>query len=152
MKRILSLAILMLSMMPFMSCERYEDGRPSEDVRAEFNKMYPDAFDVEWEWDGTYWEVSFEVGKRPDGIEKEAWYDKSGKWIRTATDIPLSSVPQNIMKYLAMSPDYGNASIVETEVKYIETPSGNFYRFELLLAGHRIKVDVNVNGVVSIAK
>lgn len=152
MKRILSLAILMLSMMPFMSCERYEDGRPSEDVRAEFNKMYPDAFDVEWERDGTYWEVSFEVGKRPDGIEKEAWYDKSGKWIRTATDIPLSSVPQNIMKYLAMSPDYGNASIVETEVKYIETPSGNFYRFELLLAGHRIKVDVNVNGVVSIAK
>lgn len=152
MKRILAFLALMASVMTYVSCERYEDGRPSKDVRSEFNKMYPDAFDVDWEWDGTHWKVTFETGTRPNGTEKEAWYDKSGKWIRTATDIPLSSVPQNIMTYLAMDPDYGRASIVDDEVEYIETPSGNFYRFELSVTGRRTEVDVNVNGVVSLAK
>ena len=152
MKHIMTIMILLVSAMTYVSCEKYDDGRPPKDVRSEFDKMYPDAFDVEWEWDGTYWEVDFETGSRLNGIEKEALYDRSGKWIRTATDMLLSSVPQNIITYLAMDPNYGKASIVGEQVKYIETPSGNFYRFELSVAGHRTEVDVNVNGVVTVAK
>jgi hypothetical protein len=152
MKKVLTFIAMMAAVMTFMSCDRYDDGRPSKDVRSEFNKMYPDAFDVEWEWDGTYWEVTFETGSRPNGIEKEAWYDKAGNWIMTSTDMLLSMVPQNITEFLAMNPNYGTASIVDAEVEYIETPSGNFYRFELSVAGRKVKVDVNVNGVVSPAK
>lgn len=152
MKKVLTFIAMMAAVMTFMSCDRYDDGRPSKDVRSEFNKMYPDAFDVEWEWDGTYWEVTFETGSRPNGIEKEVWYDKAGNWIMTSTDMLLSMVPQNITEFLAMNPNYGTASIVDAEVEYIETPSGNFYRFELSVAGRKVKVDVNVNGAVSPAK
>ena len=114
--------------------------------------MYPDAFDVEWEWDGKYWEVSFETGSRLNGTEHEAWYDDGGDWLRTKTEIPLSAVPQKIINILAGDMTYGTASYADNDADYIETPSGNFYRFDLRLNGVVVEVDVNVNGEVALAR
>lgn len=152
MRKMIIAAAALLAAMAFVSCDKYEDGRPSKDVRSEFARMYPDAFDVEWEWDGMNWDVSFETGKRPNGTEKEAWFDKAGNWLRTDTDMMLSAVPQNIKDYLAADPTYGTAQIADNEVDFIETPSGSFYRFELSVEGRRVEVDVNVNGEVTFAK
>lgn len=152
MKKMIIAAAAFIAAIAFVSCDRYEDGRPSKDVRSEFARMYPDAFDVEWEWDGMNWDVSFETGKRPNGTEKEAWYDADGNWLRTITDMMLSAVPQNIKDYLAADPVYGTSPIADNEVEFIETPSGNFYRFELSVEGRRVEVDVNVNGEVTFAK
>ena len=152
MKKMMFAIVMLVSVLSVVSCDKYEDGKPSKDVRSEFDRMYPDAFDIEWEWDGTYWDVSFETGKRPNGVEHEAWYDKSANWIRTKTEILLSAVPENILAYLAADPVYGTASIADNEVEYIETPSGNFYRFDLSSEGRRVEVDVNVNGEVTFAK
>lgn len=152
MKKMIIAAAAFIAAIAFVSCDRYEDGRPSKDVRSEFARMYPDAFDVEWEWDGMNWDVSFETGKRPNGTEKEAWYDADGNWLRTTTDMMLSAVPQNIKDYLAADPVYGTSPIADNEVEFIETPSGNFCRFELSVEGRRVEVDVNVNGEVTFAK
>lgn len=133
-----------------VSCEKYEDGKPVKDVRAEFAKMYPDAWDVEWEYEGTCWEVSFETGKRPNGIDHTALYGTDGTWISTSTDILLSAVPEDIRNYLATS-EFGSARIIDNDAEYIETPSGNFYRFDMSAGGERIEVDVNENGDVSLA-
>ena len=152
MKKMIIAAAAFIAAIAFVSCDRYEDGRPSKDVRSEFARMYPDAFDVEWEWDGMNWDVSFETGKRPNGTEKEAWYDADGNWLRTTTDMMLSAVPQNIKDYLAADPVYGTSPIADNEVEFIETPSGNFSRFELSVEGRRVEVDVNVNGKVTFAK
>ena len=132
------------------ACEKYDDGRPSKDVRSEFNRMYPDAWDVEWEYEGTCWEVSFETGKRPNGIDHTALYGTDGTWISTSTDILLSAVPEDIRNYLATS-EFGSARIIDNDAEYIETPSGNFYRFDMSAGGERIEVDVNENGDVSLA-
>ena len=112
-----------------------------KDVRNEFSKMYPDAFDVEWDWEGTYWDVSFRTGSRPNVTEHEAWYGKTGNWIRTKTEIMLSSVPQQIRDFLAADSDYGTAPFADNDAEYIETPSGNFYRFDLRLNGVVVEVD-----------
>ena len=86
MKRIIVIAVIAAALTAISSCDRYDDGRPGKNVRSEFARMYPEAFDVEWEWDGKYWNVSFETGTRPNGIEHEAWYDADGNWIKTIKD------------------------------------------------------------------
>lgn len=131
------------------SCDKYEDGRPAKEVRNEFDRMYPDAKDVEWEAESGYWKVSFETGSAPDIVEHEAWYDASGSWVRTETEIPLSAVPQEIKDFLAAS-DYGTAIIDGTEIEYVETPAGNSYRFEVTVAGMKINVEVSEDGNVSV--
>lgn len=149
MKKIMLLAAVLAAMM--ISCDKYDDGRPQKDVRNEFNSMYPDAFDVDWEWEGAYWIVSFETGSRPDGIEHEAIYDADGNWIQTKTEISIGNVPQFIRDFLTADPVYGSASLADNEADYIETPSGNFYRFSIRLDGITVEVDVNENGKVSLA-
>ncbi len=137
------------SLLAFASCDKYEDGRPSKDVRSEFNRMYPDAWDVEWEYDGVYWEVNFETGSRPNGIDHEAWFDMSGNWLGTKTELLMAAVPQNIKDFLAASKEYANAQIADMTVDYYETPAENFYRFEIYLLGIESLVDVTEDGKVT---
>ena len=130
------------------SCEKYEDGKPVKDVRAEFARMYPDAWDVEWEYKGTIWEVSFETGTRPDGTDRQAWYDMDGNWVQTVTDVFIVSVPQNIKDYLKAS-EFASGQFVDDDADYIEKPDGNFYRFDIRFDGKEIEVDVTEDGKVS---
>lgn len=134
------------------SCEKFEDGKPSKDVRSEFAKMYPDAWDVEWERSAGGWTVSFETGKRPNGTDRQAWYSNDGAWIQTVTEILLADVPMNIKNYLQES-EYGGAVFEDNDAEYFETSSNNnFYRFDLLMGGREIEVDVNPNGDVTPAQ
>lgn len=130
------------------SCDKYEDGKPSKEVRNEFDRMYPDAWDIEWEDQGAYWEVSFETGSRPDGTDHKAWYDKEGNWIQTCTDVLLSAVPQEIKDYL-MASEFGSGQFEDNDAEYFETQSGNFYRFDMRQGGREIEVDVTEDGKVS---
>ncbi len=149
MKKILMIAAIALLA---VSCEKYDDGRPEKSVRNEFNSMYADAKDVEWDRDGTWWKVSFETGTRPNRIEHEAWYDDAGNWIMTETDMLLSSVPQVIKDYLAADEVYGNAAISDNDVEFWQKPEGDFYRFDLRLDGREVEVDVTEDGKVSPAR
>lgn len=133
-----------------LSCDKYEDGRPARSVIHEFESMYPDAKDVEWEKEGLYWSVSFETGTRPDVVEHEAWYDTDGNWIRTETDLYANQVPQQIKDFLESS-EYASAFLEDNEVDFVETPEGDFYRFGLVVAGAKVKVDVYEDGTVKLA-
>ena len=152
MKKIMMIMAVAVAALVMISCERYDDGRPEKNVRKEFDKMYPGAFDVEWEWNGTHWDVSFETGSRPDGTEHEAWYDGTGNWLGTKTEMLIAAVPQQIKDYLAADPDYATAPYADNDVEYIETPKGNFYRFDLRVNGVVVEVDVNADGEVTFAK
>jgi len=152
MKKIMMILTIAVATCAAISCDKYDDGRPAKDVRSEFNRMYPDAFDVEWDWEGTCWEVSFETGTRQNPVDHEAWYEKSGDWIRTETDVLLTDVPQQIKDFLAADPDYGTAPFADVDAEYVETQSGNFYRFDLKLNGTVVEVDVNANGEVSFVR
>lgn len=140
------------AMLTFVNCDKYEDGRPDKAIRNDFKAMYPNARDVEWDREGAYWTVSFETGARPDDVDHEAWYDASGHWVMTKTEVALSNVPQKVKDYLAADPTYGNASFEDFDAEFIEKPSGNFYRFDLILDGREVEVDVTEGGEVTPAK
>lgn len=148
MKRIMMIISAAMLLGAVASCEKYEDGKPVKDVRAEFARMYPDAWDIEWEYKGTIWEVSFETGTRPNGTDRQAWYDMDGNWVQTVTDVFIVSVPQNIKDYLKAS-EFASGQFADDDADYIEKPDGNFYRFDIRFDGKEIEVDVTEDGKVS---
>lgn len=150
MRRIMTILAVVAAMAAIASCDKYDDGRPDRDVINEFNGMYPDARDIEWEFNGTFWEVDFETGPRPNGIDHTAYYDIHGGWMQTRTEVLLNAVPQKIKDYLADS-EYGNYQIEDYSVDYYQSPSGNFYRFDIRINGDDAEVDVSEEGKVTLA-
>lgn len=150
MKRFFMILAVAVTVMALLSCEKYEDGKPAKAVRTEFAEMYPDAKDVEWEAEAGYWKVSFETGKAPAVQEHEAWYDASGNWIRTETDIVASALPQSVKDALAAS-EYASAVLSGSDIECVETPDGNYYEMEVRYGGVEIALKVTEDGEVSLA-
>ena len=148
MKRILAFTVMAVAALSLLSCEKYEDGKPSKDVRTEFKDMYPDARDVEWEAERGLWQVSFETGTPPAVEEHEAWYDANGNWIRTETDILASELPQSVKDAIAAS-EYASAVILHDDIEYVTTPDGDYYSLELMYNGVKIRLNVTEGGEVS---
>lgn len=86
MKRIIIASAVFAALLAFVSCDKYDDGIPDKSIRKDFNSTYPDARDVEWEREGPYWVVSFELGVWPDIEEYEVWYDSSGEVVDVRRD------------------------------------------------------------------
>ena len=153
MKRVKVLAIFgIAASLVMMACDMYDDGIPSKAIRKEFKAKYPDAKDVEWDREGTYWSVSFETGSYQNRIDHEALFDGTGKWVMTETEVYVYDVPQSVKDALSADPEYGTLPLEDREVEYYQTPSGNFYRFDLVSGGRDIDVDVTEDGKVSLAK
>lgn len=148
MKRISAFAVMAALAMSLLSCEKYEDGKPSRDVRTQFKDMYPDARDVEWEAERGLWQVSFETGTPPAVKEHEAWYDSNGNWIRTETDILASELPQSVKDAIAAS-EYASAVILHDDIEYVTTPDGDYYSLELMYNGVKIRLNVTEGGEVA---
>lgn len=147
MKKIVWLTMVIIGMIS-VSCEKYEDGRPSKDVRSEFERMYPDARDVEWEPEGGYWKVSFETGRNPDRLDHQAWYDRNGEWVRTETDVYLSNVPQGVKDLLEAS-EYGSGMVDGRDVDHVQSPQREYYRFKVNIDGRTVYVNVSEDGTVT---
>ena len=94
MKNVFLLAALSLCL--FQSCDNDDDGPIPSYVSAEtktaFDEKYPSAKDVEWETRNDYLVVDF----KQDKVEKEAWFDNSGTWYMTETDIPFVRLPDMV--------------------------------------------------------
>lgn len=151
MKRLFVLLALAVGVLAMSSCDEYDDGvRPSKSIRNQFESMYPNAKDVEWDREGYYWKVSFETGSLMSRTDHEAWYDNNGTWLRTETDMYLSAVPQDILDYLKAS-EYASAIIEDNDVDYVETPQGNYYKFDVIFGGIELSIKVDEDGNVGIA-
>lgn len=148
MKRIL--AALAIAAAALLSCEKYDDGKPSKAVRAEFNSMYPNARDVEWELEYGNWKVSFETGTAPNVKEREAWFDVNGNWLRTETDISQSELPKAVKDALEAS-EYASPYLQIDDIDYVETPDGDFYQVDVKVAGVEISLDVTASGVITLS-
>lgn len=149
MKKIIMMLALMSVLVTAGSCDKYDDGLPPKSARELFAEMYPDAKDVEWEVEKGYWKVSFDTGTGTSLTEYEAWYDDAGNWVRTETEKHPSSLPENI-KAILNSSEYAAAMI--DDVKYVQTPSEEYYQFELSVAGASIYVNVYSDGRIIPAK
>src|SRR6056297_1934414 len=63
-------------------------------VTDEFNKKFPDAEKVIWEFDEGAYEAEFMLNQK----EFEAEFDKEGVWISTENEIPIERVPEQAIK------------------------------------------------------
>lgn len=88
--------LVALSLCLFQSCDKNDNepvpGYVSAETKAAFDEKYPSAKDVEWETRNDYLIVGF----KHDKVEKEAWFDNSGAWYMTETDIPFAQLPDAV--------------------------------------------------------
>lgn len=103
MKQKTLLLLLALLSVSFMSCSDDDDDAnwnivPTE-VRNSFTEMYPNASRTEWEDKGGYKVAEF----IHNGMEADAWFDATGTWFMTETDLPFNSLPQAVRNAFAAS-------------------------------------------------
>lgn len=94
MKNVFLLAALSLCL--FQSCDN-DDNEPvpgyvSVEAKTAFEQKFPSAKDAEWKTRHDYLVVEF----KQDKVEKEAWFDNSGAWYMTETDIPFAKLPDGV--------------------------------------------------------
>ena len=82
--------------------------------------------------------------------EHEAWYDASGNWIRTETDLVASALPQSVKDALVAS-EYASAVLSGSDIEYVETPDGKYYEIEVRYGGVEVTLKVTEDGEVSLA-
>ena len=93
------------------------------DVAALIEQMYPGATILEKDWDDGYLEVEI----WHDGREKNVYFNGAGDWVWTEWDVRRSELPDAVLNTL--DSEYPGAEI--DDVKFVETPSGEFYLIEL---------------------
>ena len=65
---------------------RINPNTPGQHLLKSFILLFPDATNVEWSKEK---EGNFEVIFRINGIEQIAWFEKSGKWLKTETNYKI---------------------------------------------------------------
>ena len=63
-------------------------------VRQSFKALFPGATRVKWDKDFSTYKADFYY----EGHEKEAQFDKEGKWMRTKTELIISEVPAPVIE------------------------------------------------------
>jgi hypothetical protein len=76
---------------------RLNPNNHGQQLQKSFSLQFPNATNVEWskEKDG-----QFEVIFRVNGIEQIAWFDLSGKWLRTETNYKIDMLNTSIRNKL----------------------------------------------------
>lgn len=88
--------LVALSLCLFQSCDNDGNepvpGYVDPVTKAAFEEKYPSAKEVEWKTRNNYIVVDF----KQDQVEKEAWFDNSGEWYMTETDVPFDGLPDAV--------------------------------------------------------
>ena len=116
----------------------------SATILSDIDARYPGATvaDVETEENNT-----LEVLINDNGTYREVYFDNTGTWLQTTTDIPLNSVPATVINALSTS-QYADYEIDDVEM--LEIAEGSFYLFELEKNDTEIDVKISPEGEVSL--
>lgn len=88
MKKLAICFLALASAGAMFSCDD-DDAKVSPQVQQAFSEMFPSATRVEWERRGSYLVADF----RYDGCDADAWFDASGVWHMTETEILYPMLP-----------------------------------------------------------
>lgn len=104
------LVFVLCGMLIAAGCSKDDDDyTPNSNVVNAFKSKYPDAKKVSWKIKAGYHVVDFVDGT----YETEAWYDDSGNWIATETEIPYKAMPFAVQESFTFS-RYSTWKIDET--------------------------------------
>jgi len=73
-------------------CTDDDNVAPENRAHDTFREMYPDVTAVEWERENSYYVAEFRVGSH----DKEAWFDGTGNWQLTETELPYADLPEAV--------------------------------------------------------
>ena len=76
---------------------RFNPNTPGQALLKSFNQLFPGATNIEWSKEK---ESHFEVIFRVNGIEQIAWFEKSGKWLKTETNFKLEMLNASVREKL----------------------------------------------------
>ena len=76
---------------------RINPNTPGQTLLKSFNKLFPGATNIEWSKEKDH---HFEVIFRVNGIEQIAWFEKSGKWLKTETNYKIEMLDHAIREKL----------------------------------------------------
>lgn len=101
MKKFLYTTLTLCLLTVFYSCDKEENSQlTTDEVRNTLKSMYPSANDISWEIKNGYIVADFKApaALNPGGrdVEHAAWFDRSGRWYMTETDIPFSLLPDAV--------------------------------------------------------
>jgi len=87
------LLILIFVSIGVYSCNNKKSNLPELAI-AEFNKIYPDAKTVKWNYNNdSIWEVEFKLGEKVMIAE----FNKAGIWLQSSTNISPDLIPQVVI-------------------------------------------------------
>ena len=99
------------SAVAMVSCDKDDDAvQVPAQVETAFYAMYPNATDVRWSGRSGYVVADF----RESGVANSAWFDRSGGWHMTDTDIPYQALPEAVKSSFEAS-EYATWRIEEVE-------------------------------------
>ncbi len=96
---------------------------PLANLQKQFNKDFPKAHDIDWEFGADIYEVEFEIGR----TDYKAYYDNAANLIMYTLDLKESALPA-IVKNAAMA-KYPNYKF--DDVKKIAKGSETLYKVEM---------------------
>lgn len=76
---------------------RINPNSPGQILLKSFDQLFPNATNIEWSKEK---DSVFEVIFRVNGIEQIAWFEKSGKWLKTETNYKLEMLNHSIRQKL----------------------------------------------------
>lgn len=113
--KFLLLAVILGSLSLF-ACSDDDDYTPDQTVKEAFEAKFPDATRVSWEKKGTYRVAEFRLNNQ----ETHAWFDISGEWYMTETELKtLSALPAKVQEAFRQS-EYADWKV--DDVDKVERP------------------------------
>lgn len=117
------LVIVLVFTATFNACDN-KNFVPEKRVLNEFKTMFPNAKQVEWEWERGYYVAEF----NENALEKEAWFETSGMWVLTVSDYERKT--PDLIKNAIAATNYADWRI--DDVDFIESKAKNsFYVVEI---------------------
>lgn len=87
------LGLALCGMVAFTGCDDDDNNYlPVQTITKAFDEKYPNAGKVEWDTKNGYEVADFYLS----GNDTEAWFDNTGKWIMTKTEIDFGQLPEAI--------------------------------------------------------
>lgn len=107
------LALAVCGLLAFTGCDDDDNNYvPEQTITKAFDEKYPNAGRVEWETKTGYQVADFKL----NGNDTEAWFDASGKWLLTKTEIPFGQLPELVRTNLKAPENiYNNWKIEDTD-------------------------------------
>ncbi len=129
----------------FMSCDKDDDvpadAIPQAVVTSLQNK-FPGVTNVKWEIEDGYLVAEFSYGD----YETEAWFDRTGKWFMTETDLPYALFPDKVKEAFESS-KYASWKIDDTD-RVVRADSATIYVIEVELAKEEYELHYTEDGTL----